>query len=135
MVFLTPYKRNGDSERCRCEANLSLRFVLPCLTPIRRAKTGIGSLRERNYTRCPNLVCLNRRVYPGSCSRHPLGPCLPTEALFIFKCDSQGCAKSCDELSHIILPVCFLGKIAALAPTRTEIIQEWLAGLRRRNSQ
>jgi hypothetical protein len=75
------------------------------------------------------------RVYPGSYSRHPLGPCLANEALFIFKCDSQGCANSCDELSHVILPVSFLGKIAALAPTRTEIIQEWLAGLRRRNSQ
>jgi hypothetical protein len=42
--------------------------------------------------------------------------------LFIFECDFQGCAKASDELSHVILPVCFLGKIAALAPTGTEII-------------
>ena len=42
--------------------------------------------------------------------------------LFIFECDFQGCAKACDELSHVILPVYFLGKISALAPTGTEIV-------------
>jgi hypothetical protein len=42
--------------------------------------------------------------------------------LFIFECDVQGCAKASDELSYVIPPVCFLGEIAALAPTGTEII-------------
>jgi hypothetical protein len=55
--------------------------------------------------------------------------------LFILECDFQGHAKPCGELSDIILLVFFLGKIAALAPARTEIIQEWLAGLGRRNGQ
>lgn len=42
--------------------------------------------------------------------------------LFAFEADFQGCTKACGKLSEVILPVCFLGKIAALAPARTEII-------------
>jgi hypothetical protein len=36
--------------------------------------------------------------------------------LLILECDFQGHAKPCGELSDVILPVFFLGKIAALAP-------------------
>src|ERR1700691_5686564 len=39
------------------------------------------------------------------------------------------------KLSHVILPVCFRAKIAALAPTRAEIVQQWFAGVRRREGQ
>src|ERR1700730_7813991 len=55
--------------------------------------------------------------------------------LFILERDFQGGSKPCDELSDVILPVGFFRKVAALAPARTEIISEWLVGLRRRNGQ
>src|SRR5271170_7196083 len=55
--------------------------------------------------------------------------------LFIFEFHFQGCMKPRDELSHVILPVCLRGEIAALAPTRTEIVKEWLARLCRREGQ
>jgi hypothetical protein len=55
--------------------------------------------------------------------------------LFILEFHFQRCMKSRDELSHVILPVRFHGKIVALAPTRAEIVQKWLAGLRRRYCQ
>ena len=55
--------------------------------------------------------------------------------LFIFEFHFQRRMKPRGELPHVILPVRFRGKISALAPTRTEIVQEWLAGLRRRDDQ
>ena len=55
--------------------------------------------------------------------------------LFIFDFHSQRCTEPCGELSHVILPVRFCGKITALAPTCTEIVEEWLAGLCLREGQ
>jgi len=53
---------------------------------------------------------------------HPLGSACQLRQLFIFECDFQRCVKPRGEFSHVILPICFLGKIATIAPTRTEII-------------
>ena len=92
--------------------------------------------RSRNFGTIKKSLQPKQRGSPQSMTQ----PCAESSAcklrdLFIFERDFQGCAKASDELSHVILPVCFFGKIAALAPTGAEIISEWFAGLRRRNGQ
>src|SRR5258708_12204418 len=46
--------------------------------------------------------------------------------VLLLECNFQGCAQPRDELSDVISPVCFLGKITALAPTRPEILYDCL---------
>jgi hypothetical protein len=76
-----------------------------------------------DYNRRSHLRLFQQRGSPQSVTQACAEP-LPAdrETCSFFECSFQGCAKASDELSHVILPVCFLGKIAALAPTGTEII-------------